>query len=130
MNNNSASTKSKRKTVLFWKDIITYLIFNEFSIQWDHLWDDLLEYGVPPEAVVQRCFLKKLFLKFSQNSQGNTCARASFLIKLHGSACSFIKKETLAQAFSCEFCEIFKSIFLIEHLRWRLLEYLAVFQIP
>ena len=25
--------------------------------------------------------------------------------------CNFIKKETLAQVFSCEFCEIFKSTF-------------------
>ena len=49
----------------------------------------------------------------SQNSQENTCARVSFLI---GVACNFIKKETLAQVFSCEFCEIFKNIFLTEHL--------------
>ena len=26
-------------------------------------------------------------------------------------ACNFIKKETLAQVFSCEFCEISKNIF-------------------
>ena len=26
-------------------------------------------------------------------------------------ACNFIKKETLAQMFSCEFCEIFKNTF-------------------
>ena len=31
-------------------------------------------------------------------------------------ACNFIKKETLAQVFSCEFCEIFKNTFFIEHL--------------
>ena len=34
------------------------------------------------EAVGQRCSLKKLFLEISQNSQENTCARLSFLIKL------------------------------------------------
>ena len=33
-----------------------------------------------------------------------------------GITCNFIKKETLAQVFSCEFCEIFKSTFSIEHL--------------
>ena len=27
------------------------------------------------------------------------------------------KKDTLAQLFSCEFCEIFKNTFYIEHLR-------------
>ena len=45
-----------------------------------------------------------MFLEFSQNSQENTCARASFLIKK-------IQKETLGQVFSCEFCEISKNTF-------------------
>ena len=40
-------------------------------------------------------------MKISQNSQENTCAKT----------CNFNKKETLAQVFSCEFCEIFKNIF-------------------
>ena len=31
-------------------------------------------------------------------------------------ACNFIKKEILAQVFSCEFCEISKNIFFKEHL--------------
>ena len=30
--------------------------------------------------------------------------------------CNFVKKETLAQVFSCEFCEISKNIFFTEHL--------------
>ena len=34
------------------------------------------------EAVVPRWSLEKLFLEISQNSQENTCARVSFLIKL------------------------------------------------
>ena len=37
------------------------------------------------EAVVRRCSLKKMFLDISQKSQENTCARASFLIKLQAS---------------------------------------------
>ena len=32
------------------------------------------------------------------------------------SACNFTKKETLAQVFSCEFCESFKNTFLAEHI--------------
>ena len=51
-----------------------------------------------------------MFLKISQNSQENTCARVFFF-------CKFIKKETLAQMFSCEFCDISKNIFFTEHLR-------------
>ena len=37
------------------------------------------------KAVTQRCSVKKVFLEISQNSQENTCARASFLIKLQAS---------------------------------------------
>ena len=64
---------------------------------------------VCPEAVAQRSPIKKVFLEFSQNSQENTCARVSFLIKLQ--VCNFIKKETLAQVLFCEFCEISKTTF-------------------
>ena len=47
----------------------------------------------------------------SQNSQENTCASDYFLIKLQAEPCNFIKKETLTQVFSCEFCEISKNTF-------------------
>ena len=62
------------------------------------------------EAVAQRCSVKNVFLEISQNSRKNTSFRVSFLIKF------FIEKETLAQVFSCEFCEISKNAFFIEHL--------------
>ena len=54
--------------------------------------------------------MKKSFLEISQNSQENACVRDSFIIKLQ--ACNFIKKESLAKVFSCEFCEISKNTFL------------------
>ena len=47
------------------------------------------------EAVVLWCSVNKVFLEILQNSQENTCARVSFLIKLQVEACNFIKKETL-----------------------------------
>ena len=45
---------------------------------------DVLDVGCmrKSEAVAQRCSVKKVFLEISQNSQENTCARVSFLIKL------------------------------------------------
>ena len=52
-----------------------------------------------------------MFLEISQNSQENTCVRVSFLIKVQA-----FKEETLTQVFSCEFCEISKNTFFIEHL--------------
>ena len=38
---------------------------------------------IQTEAVFWRCSVEKVLLKISQNSQEKTCARASFLIKLH-----------------------------------------------
>ena len=75
----------------------------------------------PPEVL----FRKKVFLEISQNSQENTCARASFLIK-------YIKKETLAQVFSCECCDISKNKFLKKTLGdcFSLLNYFIIQDIP
>ena len=67
---------------------------------------NLFEYK---EAVIQRCSVEKIFLEISQNSQENTSARVSFLIKLQAPPVivlkkklwhNFFKKETLAQLFS------------------------------
>ena len=68
---------------------------------------------ITSEAVVRKCSVKKVLKKLSkisQNLQENTCARFSFLLKLHAWVCNFIKKRP-AQVFSCEFWEIFKSTF-------------------
>ena len=44
---------------------------------------------------------------------------------LQAKTCNFIKKETLSQVLFCEFCEIVKNTFFIEHLRWLLLKWSA-----
>ena len=49
-----------------------------------------------------KCFLVNL---------GKFCKNAFFFADHLRTACSFIKKETLAQVFSCEFCEISKNTF-------------------
>ena len=38
------------------------------------------------EAGAKRCSVKKVFIEILQNSQENTCAGVSFLIKLQASA--------------------------------------------
>ena len=56
-------------------------------------------------------FCKKVPLEISQISQENSCVRVSFLIKLQIEAYNFIKKETLAQVFYCEFCKFSENTF-------------------
>ena len=77
------------------------------------------------EAATRSCSVKKKFLKILQNSEENSCARASFLIKLQTSD-NFIQKEALAHLLSYEFGEIFMKTFFIEHFRWLLFEYVFI----
>ena len=55
---------------------------------------------------------EKVFLEILQYSPENTCARVSFLNKIAGlRSATLLKKGTLAQMFSCEFCKISKNTF-------------------
>ena len=71
----------------------------------------------------RRCSVRKGVLRNFVNSLENTCATVFFLIKLQA-PCNFIKKETLAQVFSCDFCEISKNTFFTEHLHATFFYYL------
>ena len=51
-----------------------------------------------------------VFFEISENSQENTCARDSFLIKLH--ALNFIKKESLVLVFPVNFAKFLRTPFL------------------
>ena len=71
------------------------------------------------ETVIQGCSVKKVFLKILQNSQENTCARVSFLIKLLASF--FIEnlwwlllkfsRNSITTAFICAKHQIFWAAF-------------------
>ena len=67
------------------------------------------------EAVVQRCSVKKVFLEISQNSQENTCARVSFLIKLQDSGlrtATLLKKRLWHRCFPVNFVKFLRTPFL------------------
>ena len=64
-------------------------IFAKFTVK--HLCRSLFFQKQPPEVFC----LKKIFLKIPQNSQENTCARASFLIKLQATDLQTLLKKTL-----------------------------------
>ena len=75
------------------------------------------------EAATRDALQENVFLEISQNSQENTSARVSILIKLLPETWSFIKMETLAQVLSCEFCKIYKNTFFTKHV-WATASYL------
>ena len=51
------------------------------KLLWTYYFHFIFLFVFYSEAVAQRCSVKKVFLDISQNSQGNTSARVSFLIK-------------------------------------------------
>ena len=59
-----------------------------------------------PEALCKKSVLKNL-AKFI----GKHLCQSLFFNKNADVVCNYIKKETLAQVFFCEFCEIFKNTF-------------------
>ena len=67
----------------------------------------------------RRCSVKEAVLKNFPIFTGKHLCRDLFLInKVAGlKACNVIKNETPTQVFSCEYCDIFKSIYFEEHQR-------------
>ena len=66
----------------------------------------------------QRCSRKKSALTNLANLKENICVGVPFLIKLQvrdQSPATLLKKESLAQVFSCRFCRFCTSTFFMEH---------------
>ena len=61
------------------------------------------------------CSVRKGVLRNFTKFTGKHPCQSLFFNKVAGQACNFIKKETLAQVFSCKFCEISKNNFFVEH---------------
>ena len=66
----------------------------------------------PPEVFYKKSVLR-YFAKFTAK---HLCQSLFFNKVCRPQPCNFIEKETLAQVFSCKFCEISKNTFFTEHL--------------
>ena len=71
------------------------------------------------EAVIQGCFVKKVFLEILQKSQENNCARVSFFNEAAG-------LRLWHRCFPVNFAEFLRTRFFIEHLWWLLLCYVII----
>ena len=87
------------------------------SVNWWYILENVLTetlWNSPCAEAVSRSevFCKKGVLRdFAKSAGERLCHRVSFLVQLQASACSFIRKETLPQVFSCEFYKISKNTF-------------------
>ena len=67
------------------------------------------------DAVAQRCYIKKVFLKIPQNSLEKTCVRVSFVIKLQASGLrpvTLLKKVPWHRCFPVNFAKFLRTPFL------------------
>ena len=74
------------------------------------------------EAVVQRCSVKKMFLKISQNSQENTRVAVFFDKVANLRPATLLKNRLRHRWFPVNFAKFLKTSFLIEHLCWLFLK--------
>ena len=69
--------------------------WNTVSGSFHETWNTFMKYFYfsiqHSEAVVQMCYVKKVFVEISQNSLENNCIRASFLIKLQAYTSVFLR---------------------------------------
>ena len=77
------------------------------------------KWGLLPSVrnIHRRCSVRKRSVRNFPKFTGKHLCQGLFSIKLQALAHNFINKETLAQVFSCEVCEISKSTFFREHLK-------------
>ena len=78
-------------------------------VSWYILLSDQISSTVCLYRRSRKCFVRKGVKILSRSLVTDTCARAYFWWNCRPQACNFSPKETLAQVFSCEFCEISKN---------------------
>ena len=98
-----------RKTVKIFSLIYNYLSFieNSLLIGYSEKYNFHKKQKQPPELFCQKVVIRN-FIKFTGKHLGQSLF---FKQSCRPQACNFIKKETLAKVFSCEFCEIFNNTF-------------------
>ena len=82
-------TEKRKFWITFRRKLI---IVNKLKEHVKHLWQSFLATNKSSHL---RCFVKKVFLKISQNSQENTCLRVSFFNEVAGLRLSTLLKERL-----------------------------------
>ena len=92
---------------------------NNFETQGCYLLGEIkINLQLKNRSTHQRSSLNKGVLKnFAKFTAKHLCQSLSFNKVLGLRSATLLKKETLAQVFSCEFCKIFKNTFFTEHHR-------------
>ena len=96
---------------MFWNEVLLLLKVLSTWIKWQEASERQVAVTKSEKLSLRsnhrRCSLKKGVLKNFAKFTGKHLCQSLFFNKV---------AETLAQVFSCEFCEIFKNTFFIEHL--------------
>ena len=107
--------KYKTRNMIWFGYMKLVLVFNKLRFFYICIFTLLPQLS---EAVAWSCSVKKVYLEILQNSQENTCARVSFLIKLQVS-----KKRLWHRYFLLNFAKFWRTPFIAKHLGWLLLSF-------
>ena len=87
-------------------NVASFSISERFTVKFELIFVLTLDKSSRPDVLCEKGVLRN-FAKFT----GKHLCQNLFFNKVAGGACNFIKKETLTQVFSCEFCDISKNTF-------------------
>ena len=69
------------------------------------------------EVFAWTCSVKKVVFKIQNNHRETPVPESLFHLSYRSQVCNSVKKESLVQVFSCEFCKILKNTIFTEHHR-------------
>ena len=82
------------------------------------------------EALIRRCFVKKVFLKNFAKFTGKHLCQSLFFNKVAGlGPAALLKRRPWDRCFPVNFAKFLRMPFLTEHLRWLLLEKAAIMSV-
>ena len=86
-----------------------FLVYTTIKNEQNKEWNHVLDFS---EATTRGVLFRMVFLEISQNSQENTCARVSFLIKLQTRPATLLKKRLWHRCFPVNFVKFLRTPFL------------------
>ena len=91
-----------------WSTVLALLYFYDVFIAFSRF---LFQQNCLSRSIHQRCSIKKVFLRISQNSQENFCVKISFLVKLQAEPATLLKRILWHRCYAVNFAKFLRTYF-------------------
>ena len=91
-----------------WSNVLALLYFYDVFIAFSRF---LFQQNCLSRSIHQRCSIKEVFLRISQNSQENFCVKISFLVKLQAEPATLLKRILWHRCYAVNFAKFLRTYF-------------------